>query len=517
MLRKCLVLAAFMTGLLVMATVDSQGQPPAGGFGGKKGKNKGGGGDFGGLGRVPGGPGGGGPGGFGGGGFGGGGFGGGFTMDPNAAWDRMAQGQDSINLNDQRFSWMRTMMERRGEQIPPNGILTRQQFVAGMQQRMNQGGFGGGQPGMGMGGQPGMNIQFGGNMRGPGDQGGGRPTVMIQGGQEMGGGPGGGRARGGLTNMDPNLLWDRIAEGRDSIDLSDPRSSGLRYLAERGGMQLPQNGVLTRQQFVSAMMQQQQQRANQGGPGGFDPRNGNMSMGGFPNSQQGGWGGNPGGWGGNPGGWGGDQGNRGNDDRRNRNRDEEEDRPVVYRYGNLPRGLPGWWDTLDTDRDGQIGLYEWRRSSNPPGSINMFVEMDLNGDGYLTASEWLRYQQLALERRSRGSDPDDPDASSFRGGPGMGMPGMGMPGMGGMGGRGQQGGGDRNAGPNGRGNQGADRQQGGNNNNRQQGGNNNGPAAGDRGGRGQQGGGNNDRTPPARGQQGNDRQQGGRSNPFTGR
>src|SRR5262245_33994480 len=117
MQRKWLVVPAFLTGLLLLATVDTQGQQPGGnggGFGGKGKKGgKNGGQDggfggakgFGGFGGAPGGFGGGAPGGV-------GGAGGGFRMDPGAMWDGMAQGKDSINLNDPSYSWMKGMMER---------------------------------------------------------------------------------------------------------------------------------------------------------------------------------------------------------------------------------------------------------------------------------------------------------------------------------------------------------------------------------------------------------------------
>tara|TARA_R110002095_G_scaffold173591_2_gene150960 strand:- start:2379 stop:3530 length:1152 start_codon:yes stop_codon:yes gene_type:complete len=39
----------------------------------------------------------------------------------------------------------------------------------------------------------------------------------------------------------------------------------------------------------------------------------------------------------------------------------------------------------DTDLDGQIGLYEWRK--NNPTKLGEFFTMDLNGDGYLTPRE----------------------------------------------------------------------------------------------------------------------------------
>src|SRR4029077_19703605 len=39
---------------------------------------------------------------------------------------------------------------------------------------------------------------------------------------------------------------------------------------------------------------------------------------------------------------------------------QDEKRRTVYRVGNYPKELPAWFAQYDTDRDGQIGLYEWR-------------------------------------------------------------------------------------------------------------------------------------------------------------
>lgn len=66
---------------------------------------------------------------------------------------------------------------------------------------------------------------------------------------------------------------------------------------------------------------------------------------------------------------------------------EEEDldqRPMVYRAGKLPKGLPDWFGPLDTDRDGQVALWEWRAARK---NIEDFARWDRNDDGFITAEE----------------------------------------------------------------------------------------------------------------------------------
>lgn len=59
---------------------------------------------------------------------------------------------------------------------------------------------------------------------------------------------------------------------------------------------------------------------------------------------------------------------------------------------------PEWLKKLDTDGDGQVGLYEWRASNRP---IEEFLAMDLDGDGLLPPSEYLRYAAKAESSRSQ--------------------------------------------------------------------------------------------------------------------
>ncbi len=62
---------------------------------------------------------------------------------------------------------------------------------------------------------------------------------------------------------------------------------------------------------------------------------------------------------------------------------------MVWRFGHLPGGLPEWFTELDFDEDGQIGLYEWRKSGK---SVEEFMAIDRNGDGLITAEELLFFQ-----------------------------------------------------------------------------------------------------------------------------
>lgn len=63
------------------------------------------------------------------------------------------------------------------------------------------------------------------------------------------------------------------------------------------------------------------------------------------------------------------------------------ERPMVTRPGNLPLGLPAWFDQLDTDRDTQIGAFEWRRAAWP---LEEFAKIDLNDNGFIEPHEILK-------------------------------------------------------------------------------------------------------------------------------
>ena len=114
--------------------------------------------------------------------------------------------------------------------------------------------------------------------------------------------------------------------------------------------------------------------------------------------------------------------------------EEERKRPTIVRAGNY-RKTP--YAALDTDQDGQIGLYEWKAAGQP---ISEFLRMDLNGDGFLTVEEYYGWRKQIQDEIAKASGSPSP-GDTTRGGRGLGGPGRTMAmGMGG-GGRGMGGGG----------------------------------------------------------------------------
>jgi Ca2+-binding EF-hand superfamily protein len=92
-----------------------------------------------------------------------------------------------------------------------------------------------------------------------------------------------------------------------------------------------------------------------------------------------------------------------------------EPKPVIYRHDTIPKEL-AWFKALDTDHDGQVGLYEWRAGGK---SIEDFLAMDRNNDGFLTVDEVLRYQAEHNKKKpgktvaSVSATPSD-EGSNFR-------------------------------------------------------------------------------------------------------
>jgi hypothetical protein len=86
---------------------------------------------------------------------------------------------------------------------------------------------------------------------------------------------------------------------------------------------------------------------------------------------------------------------------------KEEARRAVFRAGKLPPGLPDWFARLDTDGDGQIGLYEWRPGGR---ALDEFARIDRNDDGFVTSEEVL-YSIAQQSRNSTDTAKIEPDTS----------------------------------------------------------------------------------------------------------
>ena len=77
-------------------------------------------------------------------------------------------------------------------------------------------------------------------------------------------------------------------------------------------------------------------------------------------------------------------------DSRDESRDGDRRPPTAREPKERPRvtfDLPQSFNDRDFDRDGQIGLYEWRKWDRT--KLNEFLDLDLNRDGFLTPIELL--------------------------------------------------------------------------------------------------------------------------------
>jgi hypothetical protein len=229
------------------------------------------------------------------------------------------------------------------------------------------------------------------------------------GGESPGGGRGGRGGRGGGRRFDPNMFFNMLSGGKDYIVISemlanpfiarDPSAKEkIESFVQRQGIT---NGRLTREQFALYMEERSAERraaragASPGGeatPGAAPSANAPGSDSIFTPPPP----------------------------------PEEEKRPVVYRAGKLPKGLPPWFAQLDEDKDGQVGLYEWKKANR---TMSEFQALDLNGDGFITVEEALLYTKAqgknvasAAAGAAPARGPSFGPPSGMGGPPGMGRP-----------------------------------------------------------------------------------------------
>jgi hypothetical protein len=240
----------------------------------------------------------------------------------------------------------------------------------------------------------------------------------------------GGGQRGQRGAFDPNMIFNFMSGGKDYIVISevpanqrDPNAQ--QRMAEWAQRQGITNGQLTREQFASYMQERMAQfrggragGSRQGPPGGGSPPQGTPAggPGAPPAPGTAPASGTPSPAAPTPPGTtpaapsasppGNAAGTNATNESQQQNPTtpttvpapvEEDRRPTVYRVGKMPKDLPSWFEQLDTDQDGQVGLYEWKAAGRP---VSEFVAMDRNGDGFITVEEALRYQKVLAKSGS---------------------------------------------------------------------------------------------------------------------
>jgi len=277
-------------------------------------------------------------------------------MDPDAAFDRYAKGGNAIVVSeyetDERMAkfmpsetvreWMTAFLQEKGIK---NGKLTREDYREYSEWV-----------------RPKMMEHFQ-KMREQGG-GGGKGDRKDGGNKDGGNSPQSsedldGRARDSFKRLDKNSDGVLDAEEMQAVSRWDPR-----LYEERDKYDLNKDGKLDVNEYVAYYKETRAQRDNGKGKG----------KGGDPNA------------------W-----TREEDDKP---KVIPEEKRVVYRIGSMPKDLPAWYVELDKDKDGQVGLYEWKAAGK---DLKEFLAMDANGDGFVTVEEIFRFQKAAEAKKSDGS------------------------------------------------------------------------------------------------------------------
>jgi hypothetical protein len=320
----------------------------------------------------------------------GGGMGGpGGKTDPNQLFMMMSKGKDVLT---------RSEMSERGQAMfdnlapvvgAKNGVMTREQFVGGMEKmtgalRMSSNA----RPDGGSSG-PMMFTQGGGPMGGGNERrdsrqdGGGREFRF--GGNPTGGPPMGGPSMGGggPQGGGQNQQQDRWFEDRfQRYDLNKDGMLGFEELpermkADRDKFDSNSDGFISFDEYKKYATEQMAQFNN-------NNQRPERKEGSSPNQDN-------------------------NDPRQNgptfnivtpptEEKEEEVRRPTLYRVGKLPKELPSWFEELDKDIDGQVGLYEWRKDGR---DLYEFETMDFNADGLLTPEEVLKFFKVGEDDKKK--------------------------------------------------------------------------------------------------------------------
>lgn len=252
---------------------------------------------------------------------------GGSRFDPNQLFDMMAQGKNVV-VRDQLDDRQKFMFDRMAQRMGvTNGQMSREQFVDSMQKRMAERG----------GGPTSYTI-----------------TTTSKDGASV---PGSAPSHEDINRRAEDRFRQMDKDGDGLLSASEMPES---LLAERDKWDANKDGFIDLYEYKAYYQARIQQMQQDRGPDGGLP--------------SGNWGGLPGGQPIAP-----------------PAEEETEKRPTVYRAGKLPKDLPAWFAQLDTDNDGQVGLYEWVKGGR---DIAEFKKMNRNADGFLTVEDVLRYMKL---------------------------------------------------------------------------------------------------------------------------